>query len=171
MSPERSLHEGADCDRTPPDVAGHGAIQPAEPISNRSDCYIEVWTQKNFEGEYLRIEGPVECSRLTLAKLDFGESITSLRVGPAAFVLAYGDEEFRGSMVSFGPGEEIHDLAELSFDDRIDSRKVINSLKVFDHSPNDTKETHVVAQSPSRSVKKRRGNRRRLAQNRTEHER
>ena len=98
----------------------------------RADCYIEVWSDKNFEGEYIRIEGPVECGALEFAGLDWGDSISSLRVGPAAFVLVYADKGFKGTMMSFGPGQEVSNLEELNFNDEIDSIMLANSIKVFD---------------------------------------
>ena len=136
--------------------------QFAGSTTSHSSCYIEIWTQKNFEGEHLQIEGPVECSRLTFADLDFGDSISSLRIGPAAFVLAYADEEFKGPMVSFGPGDEIPDLAQLSFDDRIDSLRLINSLKIFDESRSDKEQTPAAPRIPNRSSKKRRRHKKRV---------
>ena len=98
----------------------------------RADCYIEVWSDKNFEGEYMRIEGPVECAALEFASLDWGDSISSLRVGPTAFVLVYADKGFKGTMMSFGPSQEVSDLEELNFNDEIDSIMLVNSIKVFD---------------------------------------
>jgi hypothetical protein len=98
----------------------------------RADCYIEVWSDKNFEGEYLRIEGPVECGALEFASLNWGDSISSLRVGPTAFVLVYADKGFKGTMMSFGPSQEVSNLEELNFNDEIDSIMLVNSIKVFD---------------------------------------
>ena len=98
----------------------------------RSGCYIEVWSDKNFEGEHLRIEGPSEYQALAFAGLEWGDSISSLRVGPSAFVLVYADRGFKGAMMSFGPGQEAPDLDELDFDDEIDSIRLVNSIKVFD---------------------------------------
>jgi len=136
--------------------------QLAGSTSARSSCYIEVWTKRNFEGEHLRIEGPVECSRLIFAELDFGDCISSLRVGPAAFVLAYAEAGFKGPMVSFGPGDELPDLAQVSFDDRIDSLRLINSLKIFDESRSDNNQTHVAVRNRSRGSKKKRGHKKRV---------
>jgi hypothetical protein len=98
----------------------------------RADCYIEVWSDKNFEGEYLRIEGPVECGALEFAGLNWGDSISSLRVGPTAFVLVYADKGFKGAMMSFGPSQEESNLEDLNFNDEIDSIMLVNSIKVFD---------------------------------------
>jgi hypothetical protein len=148
------------------DRVGQPAGEAHEAISDSSNCYIEVWTQKNFEGEHLRIDGPIECSSLSVGGVNFSSSISSLRVGPMAFVLAYSDEEYRGAMASFGPGEEIPDLTELSFNDRIDSLRLINSLKIFDDARHDTPKSQLAAKLSSRSAKKKRSHRRLAASNR-----
>lgn len=95
-------------------------------------CYIEVWRFKNFEGECLTIEGPGEIGDLCSNHMSWCGTIKSLRVGPHAFVLAYGDKAFKGKMISLGPGEELADLGNLKFDDEIDSIRIIDSIKVFD---------------------------------------
>ena len=136
--------------------------QLARSTPARSSCYIEVWTQKNFEGEHLQIEGPAECSRLIFAELDFGDSISSIRVGAAAFVMAYTEPEFKGAMVSFGPGDEVPDLAQLSFDNRIDSLRLVNSLKIFDESRKDKSHNQAAARITKRSSKKRAGHKKRI---------
>ncbi|MCI0489915.1 MAG: hypothetical protein L0229_25260 [Blastocatellia bacterium] len=121
----------------------------------RSDCYIEVWREKNFEGEYLRIYGPVQYRHLKLPGADWGDQIASLRVGPHAFVLAYRDRNFKSAMVAFGPNQTIADLGKLKFDDEIDSIKIINSIKILDHLYTDdeaavTGERHIESKNPSR---------------------
>ena len=80
----------------------------------------------------MRIEGPSEYKALELATLSWGDSISSLRVGPAAFVLLYSEREFEGNMLTFGPNQEVPNLDELDFNDQADSIRVVNSLRVFD---------------------------------------
>jgi hypothetical protein len=112
--------------------ADPAALRKEAAGDKRADCYIEVWSDKNFDGECIRIEGPVECGALEFAGQDWGDSISSLRVGPTAFVLMYADKEFKGNMMSFGPGQEVSNLEELNFNDEIDSIMLVNSIKVFD---------------------------------------
>jgi len=100
--------------------------------AKRSGCFIEVWSDRNFEGEHLRIEGPVEHQTLDFTKLNWSNSISSLRVGPTAFVLVYAEQDFSGPMMSFGPGQDVPDLDQLNFSDQIDSIRLVNSLRVFD---------------------------------------
>jgi len=98
----------------------------------RAGCYIEVWSENNFEGEHLRIDGPVEHQTLDFNKFNWCNSINSLRVGPTAFVLVYAEQDFSGAMKSFGPGEAVPDLKQFNFNDEIDSIRLVNSMKVFD---------------------------------------
>lgn len=101
-------------------------------MTEKSDCYIDVWAGANFEGESVRIQGPSEYSSLGFAQGDWGDRIGSLRVGPNAFVIAYSDPNFGERQVAFGPCDEVADLGELKFDDDIDSMRVIDSLRIFD---------------------------------------
>jgi hypothetical protein len=95
--------------------ADPAALRKEAARDKRADCYIEVWSDKNFEGEYMRIEGPVECGALEFASSDWGDTISSLRVGPTAFVLVYADKGFKGTMMSFGPSQEVSNLEKLNF--------------------------------------------------------
>jgi hypothetical protein len=101
-------------------------------MGKSDDCYIDVWREKNFEGEMIRLNGPAEYANLEFAQGDWGDDIGSLRVGPNAFVLVYRDKDFQNSMISFGPLDSIANLRELKFNDEIDSVRVIDSLKIFD---------------------------------------
>jgi hypothetical protein len=101
-------------------------------MGEKSGCYIDVWAEANFEGESLRIQGPAEYPLLGFSRGDWGDRIGSLRVGPNAFVIAYGDPDFGDRQVTFGPCDEIADLGDLKFDDDIDSMRVIDSLRIFD---------------------------------------
>lgn len=89
-----------------------------------TECYIEVWQEKNFEGEALIIEGPGEIPNLCANHLTWCSRISSLRVGPRAFVLAYGGRNFKGDVIRLGPGEEVSDLSNVKFDHEIDSIRI-----------------------------------------------
>lgn len=110
--------------------------EKAERIQGRSgDCWIQVWREPNFKGESFRIYGPSEYPSLRFGTDDWGDQIGSLRVGPHAFVLAYRDKNFKASMVSFGPNQEVENLSEFKLDDEIDSIRIIDSMKIFDRPP------------------------------------
>jgi hypothetical protein len=96
------------------------------------DCYVDVWREKDFGGETIRIYGPAEYPALDFTQSDWCDDIGSLRVGPNAFVMAYHRRDFKDELVTFGPNDEIADLGDFKFDDQIESMKVIDSLKIFD---------------------------------------
>lgn len=112
-----------------------GKEKAAQPKVRSRDCWVEVWRESNFKGESVRIHGPSEVPTLRFGAEDWSDRITSLRVGPGAFVLAYRDKEFKAEMVSFGPNQEVPNLRELKFDNEIDSLKLIDSMKIFDRPP------------------------------------
>ena len=97
------------------------------------DCYIDVWRDADFRGETQRIYGPAEYPALDLAHRNWGNDIGSLRVGPNAFVMAYHRRDFQDELITFGPNDEVADLSQFKFDDDIESLKVIDSLKIFNH--------------------------------------
>lgn len=97
------------------------------------DCYIDVWREADFRGETRRIYGPAEHAALDFAEGNWGDDIGSLRVGPNAFVMAYHRRDFQDDPVTFGPDDEVADLSQFKFDDDIESLKVIDSLKIFNH--------------------------------------
>jgi hypothetical protein len=101
-------------------------------MTDKGGCYIDVWVKANFEGESVRIQGPAEYPSLIFAQGDWGDRISSLRVGPNAFVIAYRDPNFGDQQVTFGPDDEVADLGDLKFDDDIDSMRLIDSMKIFD---------------------------------------
>lgn len=119
----------------------------------RSGCFIELWSERNFEGEHLHIDGPVEHQTLDFKKLNWSKSISSLRVGPTAFVLVYAEQDFNGPMMSFGPGEDVPDLDQLNFNDQIDSIRLVNAMRVFDGARGADASVLSSAQSRQKSTK------------------
>ncbi|HET9531457.1 MAG TPA: hypothetical protein VFQ92_13955 [Blastocatellia bacterium] len=129
---------------------------------NSEDCYIDIWKEKNFEGDHLRLEGPAEFPTLTLSSEYWGDHISSLRVGPTAFVLAYKDKNFKDRMVSFGPCQEVADLSHYKLDDGIDSIKIIDSLKILYRPPATASEDErAEIQNSEKGERKRRGKKKR----------
>ncbi len=99
----------------------------------KGDCYIDVWRDTDFRGETIRIYGPAEYRSLEFAQGNWCDDIGSLRVGPNAFVMAYHRRDFQDELITFGPNDEVADLGQFKFDDDIESMKVIDSLKIFNH--------------------------------------
>ncbi len=104
----------------------------SNPQADSGGCYVEIWRDKNFEGDYLLIEGPAEYETISSLAQNWADDICSLRVGPNAFVIAYENDSFTGEMICFGPCQEVSDLSEFKFDDEIDSIKLINSVRIFE---------------------------------------
>lgn len=102
-----------------------------------TECYIEVWQDKNFEGESAIIKGPGEIPDLCANHLTWCSRISSIRVGPRAFVLAYGARNFQGDVIRLGPCEEVPDLANVKFDDEIDSIRIVDTRASNCRSRND----------------------------------
>ena len=127
-------------------------------MAEKSGCYIDVWMKANFEGESVRIQGPAEYPALGFAQGDWGDKISSLRVGPNAFVIAYCDPNFCDRQITFGPDDEVADLRGLKFDDDIDSIRVIDSLKIFDRVEyNEGRATAADSHDERENRKKRKG--------------
>jgi len=108
--------------------------QKKKHLGSRSSigCYVQVWREKNFQGETICLNGTAEYFSLDFVGACWNDQISSLRVGPEAFVLAYSDKNFKGETISFGPNQEVADLSDLKFDNDIDSIKIIDSMKIFD---------------------------------------
>jgi hypothetical protein len=109
-----------------------GPVQEDSLRGRSKGCYIELWSDKNYEGEYLCIAGPAQYDTLRSNVMDWGDDVSSLCVGPNAFVEVFQDADLNGTMVCFGPNQEVADLGEFKFNDEIDSIKVINSIRILD---------------------------------------
>ena len=114
------------------------------------ECWLDVYDKPELKGAHFRVEGPVDLPNLrTLEGDDWSSRIESLRVGPAAEVVAFARENFnethtgplahpdalKGASeseiaaahdleINLGPGKQEHHLGEVKF------HKSINSLKI-----------------------------------------
>jgi hypothetical protein len=123
----KSLHK----DRAAVSKSKDDDSQRVERHTDPAGCYVELWRDRNFEGDYLLIEGPVEHETLNCIE-KWGDDISSLRVGPNAFVITYQKDSFKGEMICFGPCQEVADMSQYEFDNEIESMKLINSVKIFE---------------------------------------
>lgn len=115
------------------------------------ECWVDLYDQPNFSGTLAHIEGPVEMPSLKSVSGEvWSNRIESLKVGPAARLIAFKAENFDISHtgpvahpdafeswgqseipayhdleISFGPGKKESHLADLHF------HKSINALKIF----------------------------------------
>jgi hypothetical protein len=75
----------------------------------------EVFEHKNFSGELVAIERNQSLARLGALK----DRVSSIKVDPQCLIVAFAEEEYRGSMITFGPGE--HPTLPEGWDDQISS--------------------------------------------------
>ena len=115
-------------------------------------CYVDVWRGKDYEGEHLRIDGPIRYETLTVRAGNWGNEISSLRVGPEAFVEVFEDENFKGKMICFGPGDEVSNLAAYKLDDDVESIRVISSIRLLESSRHEPDERQISLENSFRHV-------------------
>jgi len=124
-------------------------------------CYIDVWRDKSYEGEHLRVHGPGVYSNLRSHPTEWGNDVGSLRVGPRAFVEAYEHEGLSGNNVCFGPNQEVADLSEFEFDNKLGSIKIIDSIRILEGlGSDDSVETDVYEDLAGNAPKSQKGGKR-----------
>lgn len=92
--------------------------QPAAPVgtANCGDCWVHVFDDKNFDvtDDNHMICGPGKWASLRnlsgAVKVIWGDEIESLKTGPKATVIVWGDENFAGITQTYGPGSAIPSL-------------------------------------------------------------
>jgi len=114
-----------------PDSSVEESLRPASQAEG-AGCYIDLWKDKDYEGKHVHITGPRQYSDLQSFPSEWGNNVSSLRVGPCAFVEAYDQKGLTGKMVCFGPNQDVPDLAEIEFENKIGSMKIISVIKIFD---------------------------------------
>jgi hypothetical protein len=94
-------------------------------------CWIDLFESPRFRGRFRRLPGPSIYANIRGAgsAASFGVRITSLIVGPAAWLQLYQLRNPERSSVWLMAGESVNDLAELVSADQIDS------MRVFDRPP------------------------------------
>ncbi len=79
-------------------------------------CSVHLWDGKNFTDSDITINGAGRYSNLrTLPganNKDWGDEADSLKVGSAATVKAYKEENFKGSSVTYNPGTQHPKVSE-----------------------------------------------------------
>ena len=61
----------------------------------------EVFEHRNFSGQFIALERNQSMPRLGA----LNDRVSSIKVGSQCLVVAFADEEYRGSTTTFGPGE------------------------------------------------------------------
>jgi len=96
-------------------------------VCTHEGCWVEIFEDEDFSTDdaHTKIIGPAEYSNLkNINNKDWGDQIDSLIVGPYAHVQAWEDEDYKDTMIEFGPDTRHSNLNELNFGDDIDSIKI-----------------------------------------------
>ena len=91
------------------------------------NCWVEIFEDDNFDADdpHVKIQGPKEVATLkSLMGKDWANDIESVIVGSNASVHAYEDKDFRGTEITFAPGQRVPNLGKLDMANDIESMKI-----------------------------------------------
>jgi len=91
------------------------------------NCWIEIFEDDNFDADdpHVKIQGPKEVSTMkNLEGKDWANDIESVIVGSNASVHAYEDKDFKGTEITFAPGQRVPNLGKLDMANDIESMKI-----------------------------------------------
>ena len=91
------------------------------------NCWIEIFEDDNFDADdpHVKIQGPKEVSTMkNLEDKDWANDIESVIVGSNASVHAYEDKDFKGTEITFAPGQRVPNLGKLDMANDIESMKI-----------------------------------------------
>ena len=91
------------------------------------NCWIEIFEDDNFDANdpHVKIQGPKEVSTMkNLEGKDWANDIESVIVGSNASVHAYEDKDFKGTEITFAPGQRVPNLGKLDMANDIESMKI-----------------------------------------------
>lgn len=101
---------------------GNTGQQPAQ-TATRPDCggcWVQIFDDKNFDAtdDNHIICGPGKWPNLRnlsgAAKINWGDEIESLKIGPTATVIVWIGEQYTGTSQTFGPGTENANLKQIA---------------------------------------------------------
>jgi hypothetical protein len=98
--------------------ADNDVVRPPESdfrgMPNPSGCYMQVWEFADFTGISDYINGPREYASLREMPNNrtWQNRITSVRIGPAAAVTVFTDENYRGQLLQLPPDSSHRQLPE-----------------------------------------------------------
>ena len=106
-------------------------VAQAGSTENCGACWVQVFDDKNFKAtdDHHTICGPGAWPNLRnlpgAVKLNWGDEIESLKVGPGATVKVWVGEQFTGASHTFSPGAAVVTLKDLpGFSDTISSLEI-----------------------------------------------
>ena len=91
------------------------------------NCWIEIFEDDNYDADdpHVKIQGPKEYATLkNLEGKDWANDIESVIVGSNASVQAYEDKDFKGTEITFAPGQRVPNLGKLDMANDIESMKI-----------------------------------------------
>ena len=91
------------------------------------NCWIEIFEDDNYDANdpHVKIQGPKEVSTMkNLEGKDWANDIESVIVGSNASVYAYEDKDFKGTEITFAPGQRVPNLGKLDMANDIESMKI-----------------------------------------------
>ena len=91
------------------------------------NCWIEIFEDDNYDADdpHVKIQGPTEFSTMkNLEGKDWANDIESVIVGSNASVQAYEDKNFKGTEITFAPGQRVPNLGKLDMANDIESMKI-----------------------------------------------
>lgn len=91
------------------------------------NCFIEIFEDDDFDVDdpHVVLQGPKEYASLkNIAGKDWSNDIESVIVGSNATVHAFEDKDFKGTELSFTPGQRVKNLGKLDMANDIESLKI-----------------------------------------------
>lgn len=91
------------------------------------NCWVEIFEDDNFDADdpHVKIQGPKEVATLkNLMGKDWANDIESVIVGSNTSVHAYEDKDFKGTEITFAPGQRVPNLGKLDMANDIESMKI-----------------------------------------------
>jgi hypothetical protein len=91
------------------------------------NCWIEIFEDDNYDADdpHVKLQGPKEFATMkNLQGKDWANDIESVIVGSNASVHAYEDKDFKGTEITFAPGQRVPNLGKLDMANDIESMKI-----------------------------------------------
>ena len=91
------------------------------------NCWIEIFEDDNYDADdpHVKLQGPKEFATMkNLHGKDWANDIESVIVGSNASVHAYEDKDFKGTEITFAPGQRVPNLGKLDMANDIESMKI-----------------------------------------------
>jgi hypothetical protein len=98
-------------------------------ISRSNGCWIDVFDAERFAGNRRRLHGPAEFLGLRIREKDWGDTIASANVGPAAYVQCFDSRNFDDTIFWLLPNQPVETLGDIGVEVEVDS------IRLYDRPP------------------------------------